>query len=145
MDETLEQVCKRNANLNVDEVLAHIQASHQQDEKLLISPKDLAEWRARSPEVRLVDVRSREEFDAVHIQGSVLLSQAVMREILGEGTNARPLVIVDHAGKHALDAASYFMGHGLQNVRCVRGGIDAWAREVDPKLRRYALEASATA
>jgi rhodanese-related sulfurtransferase len=143
LDETLEQVCKRNANLNVDEVLAHIQASHQQDEKLLISPKDLAEWRAHSPEVRLLDVRSREEFDAVHIDGSVLLSQAVMRGILGEGTNARPLVIVDHAGKHGLDAVSYFMGHGLQNVRCLRGGIDAWAREVDPQLRRYALEANA--
>jgi rhodanese-related sulfurtransferase len=93
--------------------------------------------------VRLLDVRSREEFDAVHIDGSVLLSQAVMRGILGEGTNARPLVIVDHAGKHGLDAVSYFMGHGLQNVRCLRGGIDAWAREVDPQLRRYALEANA--
>jgi rhodanese-related sulfurtransferase len=30
--------------------------------------------------VRLVDVRSREEFDAVHIEGAVLLSQDVMRK-----------------------------------------------------------------
>jgi hypothetical protein len=27
----------------------------------------------------------------------------------------------------------------LQNVRCLRGGIDAWAQEVDPTLRRYTL------
>ena len=46
-------------------------------------------------------------------------------------------MIVDHQGKNALDAAAYFMGHGLQNVRCLRGGIDAWAQEVDPKVRRY--------
>ncbi len=60
-----------------------------------------------------------------------------MREILAAGTNSEPLVIIDHQGKKALDAAAYFMGHGLQNVRCLRGGLDAWAREVDPKMRRY--------
>ena len=57
-----------------------------------------------------------------------------MREILSEGTNTRPLVIVDHQGAQGLDAAAYFLGHGLQNVRCLRGGIDAWAKEVDPKV-----------
>ena len=66
-----------------------------------------------------------------------MLSQPVMQEIMAEGTNSRPLVLVDHKGKQALDAAAYFMGHGLQNVRCLRGGIDAWAREVDTKMRRY--------
>jgi rhodanese-related sulfurtransferase len=49
------------------------------------------------------------------------------------------LVIIDHQGKQGLDAAAYFMGHGLQNVRCLRGGIDAWSQEVDPKVRRYRL------
>ena len=93
----------------------------------------------QDPMVRLVDVRSREEFEAVHIEGSVLLSQEVMRQIMGDGSNTRPLVVMDHQGKTALDAAAYFMGHGLQNVRCLRGGIDAWAQEVEPKMRRYKL------
>ncbi len=136
-EETLEQVCRRNGGLAVEEVLEHIQASHEQDAKVLIDARELAEWRKAEPSVRLVDVRSREEFEAVRIEGSVLLSQPVLREILGEGTNSRPLVLVDHQGKQALDAAAYFMGHGLQNVRCLRGGIDAWAREVDPAMRRY--------
>jgi rhodanese-related sulfurtransferase len=60
-----------------------------------------------------------------------------MQEILAEGTNTRAIVLIDHQGKQALDAAAYFIGHGLQNVRCLRGGIDAWAQEVDPKVRRY--------
>jgi rhodanese-related sulfurtransferase len=47
---------------------------------------------------------------------------------------------VDHQGKQALDAAAYFLGHGLQNVRCLRGGLDAWSREVDPAVRRYRLD-----
>jgi rhodanese-related sulfurtransferase len=60
-----------------------------------------------------------------------------MRQIMGDGSNTRPLVVIDHQGRQSLDAAAYFMGHGLQNVRCLRGGIDAWAQEVDAKMRRY--------
>lgn len=137
--ETLAQVCERNGHLPVDEVLAHIRSSHSQDAKMLIEPKELAEWRRHDPSVRLVDVRSREEYEAAHIEGSAFMSQDTMRLILADGSNTRPLVIVDHQGKTALDAAAYFMGHGLQNVRCLRGGIDAWAQEVDATVRRYKL------
>jgi rhodanese-related sulfurtransferase len=138
-DETLAEVCARNGGLDVDEVLNHIRSSHEQDEKILISPKELAELLVRDKSVKVVDVRSREEFEAVRIEGSVLLSQDVMREIMGAGSNTNPIIVVDHQGKHGLDAAAYFMGHGLQNVRCLRGGIDAWAQEVDTKMRRYKL------
>ena len=137
--ETLAEVCARNGNLDVTEVLTHIRTSHDQDAKVLISPKELAELRQRDPSVKLVDVRSREEFEAVNIAGSVLLSQAVMQQLMGSGSNTNPIVVIDHAGKNGLDAAAYFIGHGLQNVRCLQGGIDAWAQEVDPKLRRYKL------
>lgn len=138
-DETLAQVCARNGNLDVAEVLAHIQSSHEQDAKILISPTELAECLQKDKSVKLVDVRSREEFEAVHIEGSVLLSQDVMQKLMASGSNVEPIVVIDHQGKNGLDAAAYFMGHGLQNVRCLRGGIDAWAQEVDPKMRRYRL------
>jgi rhodanese-related sulfurtransferase len=137
--ETLAEVCGRNGNLDVTEVLAHIQSSHEQDEKIFIAPKELAELLQQNQPVKLVDVRSREEFEAVNLAGSVLLSQAVMQQIMGSGSNTEAVVVIDHAGKNGLDAAAYFMGHGLQNVRCLRGGIDAWAQEVDPKMRRYKL------
>lgn len=137
--ETLAQVCERNGGLEVAEVLAHIQSSHEQDAKILISPKELAESLKQDKSIRLVDVRAREEFEAVHIEGSVLMSQETMRQIMADGSNSRPLVVVDHQGKTGLDAAAYFLGHGLQNVRCLRGGIDAWAQEVDGSMRRYKL------
>ena len=137
--ETLAQVCARNGNLDVAEVLAHIQSSHEQDAKVLILPKDLAGLLQTDKSVKLLDVRSREEFEAVNIKGSVLLSQDVMRELMASGSNTNPIVVIDHAGKNGLDAATYFLGHGLQNVRCLRGGIDAWAQEVEPKMRRYKL------
>ncbi len=137
--ETVQQLCDRNGGLNPTEVLDHLKNSHEEDASILISAADLKEWLARDQSVRLVDVRSREEFEAVHLEGSVLLSQPVMREIMAEGTNTRPLVLIDHQGAKALDAAAYFLGHGLRQVRCLRGGIDAWAREVETTMPRYKL------
>src|SRR5947199_7157609 len=78
--ETLEQVCRRNNELSVDEVLEHIKTSHEQDAKILIEPKVLAEWLKQQQSIRLLDVRSREEFEAVHIEGAVLMSQPIMQE-----------------------------------------------------------------
>jgi rhodanese-related sulfurtransferase len=136
-EETLAGVCARNGNLDPAAVLAHLTASHAEDAHVLLEPAALATLLKTDPAVRVVDIRSREEFEAVHIAGSLLLSQDVMRNLMADGSNLRPLVVVDHQGKNALDAAAYFMGHGLKNVRCLRGGIDAWAQEVDPQMRRY--------
>lgn len=137
--ETLAQVCERSGALDANEVLVHIRSSHEQDRQILIEPKELEDLLKRDNSAKLLDVRSREEFEAVRIEGAVLLSQDVMREIMADGSNDRPLVIIDHEGKTGLDAAAYFLGHGLQNVRSLRGGIDAWAWEVDSKMRRYKL------
>src|SRR5437879_8109490 len=108
--ETLQQVCERNGGLEVAEVLEQIKTGHEQDAKILIEPKELADSLKQDVKIRLLDVRSREEFEAVRIEGSVLMSHPVMQEILAEGTNSRLLVIVDQQGKNGLDAAAYFMG-----------------------------------
>jgi rhodanese-related sulfurtransferase len=137
--ETLEQVCARNNGLEVTEVLDFLRTSHEQDAKILVVPAELAEMRAKDKSLQLLDVRSREEFEAVHIEGSMLMSQSVVQEIMGHWERSRVFVIIDHDGRRALDAAAYFAGHGFENVRCLRGGIDAWAREVDKNMRRYQL------
>ena len=137
-DETLAGLCARN-NLNPDEVLRHIESSHEQDQELLVAPSELAKLR-EAGSVRLVDVRSREEFEAARIEGAVLLSQPVMQDILGHWPREGLMVIYDHRGQHSLDAAAYFTGQGFRQVRCLRGGIDAWSKEIDPKIPRYRLE-----
>src|SRR5258705_12938726 len=63
-EETLAQVCQRNGTLNLDEVLEHLKTSHEQDARILIDPKELAALREQDQSVRLLDVRSREEFEA---------------------------------------------------------------------------------
>jgi len=69
------------------------------------------------------------------------LSQPVMQEIRGKWPRSETRVVIDHQGKSAVGAAAYLVGHGFENVRCLRGGIDEWSREVDTKLPRYRLGA----
>ena len=80
---------------------------------------------------------SREEFDAARIEGATHMTRDLMQEVMGQWEPETAIVIVDHQGQQGLDAAAYFLGHGMKNVRCLRGGIDAWSLEVDDSVPRY--------
>jgi len=140
-DETLEALCARNS-LNVAEVIRQIETSHEQDLAMEIAPSELAAL-IRTGGVHLVDIRSREEFETTHIDHAVLLSQPVLLDILANWPRTDLMVLYDHRGQKSPDAAAYFIGQGFRNVRCLRGGIDAWSREVDGKIPRYRVELTA--
>jgi rhodanese-related sulfurtransferase len=140
LTETLAEVCQRNGNLNLDEVIAHIAQSHAEDQKVLISPAELNQKMQSGEPLRLLDIRTREEWEGARIEGSVLFSQEVLQEMLMRWPKDQTLVIYDHLGKKSMDAAAYFMGHGFSGVRSLRGGIDSWSEDADPKVRRYRVE-----
>ena len=139
-DETLAGVCARNENLNVDEAIDHIISSEAADRAMQIEPRELSERLTSGEKVQLLDVRTREEFDSVKIPDAQFFTQEMMQEILGNWSRENLVVIYDHQGARSMDAAAYFQGHGFENVKSLRGGIDAWSVEVDPTLPRYHLE-----
>ena len=139
-DETLAGVCARNENLDVDEVTEHILTSDAADRALQIEPRDLSQRLAAGETIHLLDIRTREEFDAVKLPDAHLFTQEFMQEILANWSRTDLLVIYDHQGARSMDAAAYFQGHGFENIKSLRGGIDAWSIDVDPKLPRYHLE-----
>jgi rhodanese-related sulfurtransferase len=141
-EETLAQLCARNGDLDPAEVIAHIQTSHETDQQLEISPKELADRRARGEKIRLLDLRTREEWDAVHLDGADFVTQDLIQRLMGQEGHEGLIVFYDHTGTSSLDAAAYFAGHGFTNARHLRGGIDAWSQEVDAKIPRYRLENS---
>jgi len=100
----------------------------------------LSERLAAGETVHLLDIRTREEFDAVKLPDAQLFTQEFMQEILANWSRADLLVIYDHQGTRSMDAAAYFQGHGFEKIKSLRGGIDAWSAEIDPKLARYHLE-----
>jgi rhodanese-related sulfurtransferase len=138
--ETLAAVCARNNNLPVEEVVSTILAGHEADQKVQISPTEIAARLQAGEQLPLIDVRSREEWDAVHIEVATFFTQELMQEIISEWPKDQEFVFMCHHGIRILDAASFFAGHGFQHVRSITGGIDAWSREVDQNLPRYDLE-----
>lgn len=138
--ETLVGVCARNDQLDVDEVIDHILASDAADRAMQIEPRELASKLTKNGAVRLLDIRTREEFDAVKLPGAHFFTQESMEEILARWSRTDMVVIYDHQGTRSLDAAAYFQGQGFENVKSLRGGIDAWSQEVDSSLPRYHLE-----
>ena len=133
--ETLDQLCMRSG-LDSAEVLSHLLASHEHDRALLMEPCAVAEcigtW-------KLVDLRTREEHEAVVIPGSLFFTQELQQQLFS-GDPQTPILLYDHRGANVLDQVAWFRGHGLKETFGLRGGIDAWAAEVDPSLRRYRLE-----
>jgi rhodanese-related sulfurtransferase len=138
LNETLEEVCARNEGLNPDTILNEIQAGHEKDEQLLIAPEELHQ-RLDDKSMRLLDIRTREEFEAVSIPGASLMTQEIMQSAMNWPKETE-IVLIDHTGSRVLDAAAYFAGHGFTAVRGLKGGIDAYAAKADSSLPRYTVE-----
>lgn len=141
-NETLSQLAERNGKLNVEEVIAHIQTAAETDRQLEVSPKDVAERQRRGEKIRLLDLRTREEWEAVRLEGADFVTQDLIQRLMGREGHDGLLVFYDHAGSSSIDAAAYFAGHGFANAKFMRGGIDAWSQEVDATVPRYKLESA---
>jgi rhodanese-related sulfurtransferase len=140
LDETLAGVCARNENVDVEEAIEHIVASDAAERAMQIEPRELSDRLAAGEKIKLLDVRTREEFDAVKIPGAQLFTQELQQKNFADWSRDELLVIYDHQGTRSMDAAAYFQGHGFTNVKSLRGGIDAYSAEADTSLPRYTLE-----
>ena len=140
-DETIEEVCERNENLPLNEVIDHLLLSSEHDQKIQISPRDLKdELDKADEEIKLLDIRSREEVEAVKIEGSQIMTNELQQEALGKWNKETRTVIIDHTGDRSLDVAAFFIGHGLNRTVALAGGIDNYSKEVDSSIPRYRIE-----
>jgi len=140
-DESLASVCERSS-LELDEVIQHIINSHEENEKMLISPEKVHEMMEQGKNIKLVDTRTREEHEAVTISGSYFLTQDLQQEIFAQWSRSdeEMIILYDHTGKNVLDTCAWFVGHEMKNTRALTGGIDAWSLNVDKSISRYKLE-----
>lgn len=100
---------------------------------------DLATARALlagDPAPILLDVREADELAICRIGGCVHVPMRQVPEWLERGAPERPLVVLCHHGGRSLHVARYLRARGLHATN-LQGGIDAWARHVDPAMARY--------
>ncbi len=85
----------------------------------------------------LLDVREPHEWDIARVEGATLIPLGQLPARLGEIDPHTPVVTYCHHGVRSQRAREILTGAGFRGVRSLAGGIDAWAREVEPGMARY--------
>lgn len=104
-----------------------------------ITPHALAARLAGGAPTMLLDVREPWEHARVALPDSTLVPLGELPARHGELVvpNGALLVVYCHHGVRSADAAMFLARRGHAHVASLAGGIDAWARTVDPALPRY--------
>jgi rhodanese-related sulfurtransferase len=85
----------------------------------------------------LLDVREPVEIETARIEGSVPIPLGELGLRSGELDPDRPTVCICHHGIRSAIAAESLKRAGFRAVYNLTGGVDRWAIEVDPSMKRY--------
>ena len=106
---------------------------------------ELKERLDRGDAPTILDVREDDErmYAAILLHEGVVDLHVPLGEVAGrfeeirDAAAGRPLVVYCHHGQRSMVAATWLARRGIGEVHNLEGGIDAWSRRVDPKVRRY--------
>lgn len=108
-----------------------------------LAPRDLRDWLddPGRPRPVLLDVRETWEFDICHIDGARLVPMRQVLDRLGSLDGmldpGAETVVICHHGIRSYQIARVLEREGFAAVYNLSGGVEAWAREVDPSMRTY--------
>ncbi|VVM21656.1 hypothetical protein BSPWISOXPB_5912 [uncultured Gammaproteobacteria bacterium] len=85
----------------------------------------------------LLDVREQWEWDKCHFENSKLLPMGQIMNNIESLDKTQETVIICHHGIRSMQVARYFDAIGFEKIINLRGGIDAWAKKIDPSMPLY--------
>jgi len=92
---------------------------------------------ARAAADRVIDVREPHEYDISRIPGTELIPLADLPGRLKDLDSNEDILLHCKAGPRSLEALQLMKGAGFGNVRHLRGGINAYAKQIDPSIPIY--------
>jgi rhodanese-related sulfurtransferase len=104
-----------------------------------LTPAELAAWLddpARADPL-LLDVREPWEFQTCHIAGARHVPMGELSARLVELDPDADVVAICHHGARSLQVAYFLARQGFARVHNLAGGVDAWARTLDPAMPVY--------
>ncbi|WP_428852437.1 rhodanese-like domain-containing protein [Imbroritus primus] len=106
-----------------------------------LTAPELAAWLAEPAPARgrpvLLDVREDWEFQTCALPGSVHMPMGSVPQRAAEVHEDAPVICICHHGMRSLHVASFLERQGFTDVYNLTGGVDAWARQVDPQMPVY--------
>lgn len=101
-------------------------------------PGEVDERLREGAPLALLDVRREDERRHVHLEDDLWVPMDRVDDELEDIRKLeRPLVVYCHHGMRSHRVARFLRQEGMEEVYNLAGGIDAWARRVDPEMPRY--------
>lgn len=138
--ETIGSVCREQNKLEL-EVLNFLNSEYLDKNVEIISPQDLEErMRPGAPKPVLLDIRENWERDIAIIQGSQLVTRENSESIISSLDKDEEIVLIDWKQDRSPSFRKWLVQRGFTQVKCLKGGIDAWAEKVETRLNRYDID-----
>ncbi|KAB2923505.1 MAG: sulfurtransferase [Dechloromonas sp.] len=99
----------------------------------------LAAWLADPdlPKPLLLDVREQWEYELCHLDGAQHMPMHLVPLHCQELDAARDIVVICHHGARSMQVGMFLERQGFGAIHNLAGGVNAWAIDVDPAMRRY--------
>lgn len=102
-----------------------------------IEPVEVRRRMERGEAVQLVDVRDPVELQISSLPGAILIPLAQLPQRLDELDRGKQLVLFCRTGVRSVRALRLLAAQGYTRVYSLKGGINAWADQLDPSIRKY--------
>jgi rhodanese-related sulfurtransferase len=103
-----------------------------------ISAGEVKAMLKRGDQFTLLDVREPWELEKARLDGSKNIPMGdVPTRAHQELDPEKHIVVMCHHGVRSLSVTNWLRQQGFEKVQSMRGGIDGWARTVDPKVPLY--------
>lgn len=101
-----------------------------------ISVQELQAMIDRGADFQLIDVREPYEYDIANLGGQLIPLQDLSQAADQIATD-KPVVVHCRSGKRSAQAIAQLSQSGFSNLYNLKGGILAWAQEIDASMPRY--------
>ena len=99
-----------------------------------ITPREFEEIRGT---VRLIDVREPHEYEISRIPGAELIPLGELPSRMHELDSTEDIVLQCKSGARSMQALEQLRDAGFKRLKNLQGGINAYARQVDPSIPTY--------
>jgi len=102
-----------------------------------ISVQELKSKLDKGERIRIVDVREPHEWEIVHLEGADLIPLGQLPAYMHRLDTAEDIALLCRTGVRSTQALFDLRDAGFRKLKNIRGGITAWAKEIDTTLPVY--------
>jgi rhodanese-related sulfurtransferase len=103
-----------------------------------ITPEVLKELLDKKAGIEILDVREPWETETASLAGTIDIPMNDIPARSNEELDPKKhIVVMCHHGVRSMSVTVWLRQQGSENVQSLRGGIDRWARDIDPKVPLY--------